>query len=536
MNSIVGFLDRWNFIIYPLLFAIFPLLSFYGANATDVSSSDFNLAPFFLLSILAAVGAWSLALLLTKNTRRSSVLTTAFLAVFFTFGRVDDLFSDKLSELVIPLGPGIGPSKLLLILSAVFLTGVWFGVSKLTPQGLDKLSSTLMLVAVVSVTATLITAVPVYLTAGKTTDGQTKLSEASSDRADKQTSPDVYYILLDGYARSDILSEDFDFDNSDFLTSLDERGFYVADAANTNYAHTQLSVPSTFNMKYVNYLADELGEGSSNKAELKNLTQYNEVGNIFKSFGYKYINIGTQWGWTKTSPIQDLEVKADNTKETKILNIELDEFALVFLQTTILKPWIETDIKGTMVTQILNAVEKVENVPLIDEPTFTFAHFLLPHPPYLFDKDGIIPGQTQLELDNHGFSDKGMYVEQTIYTNKIALSLVDTILANSDTPPIIVIASDHGPASTLSPREFQETDPTKFDIEGIKERMAILNAYYFPDKNYEKLYPNISPVNSFRLVLSQYFNQDLDLLPDESYLTDNKENLYRFSDVTRLMR
>ena len=41
-------------------------------------------------------------------------------------------------------------------------------------------------------------------------------------------SPDIYYIILDGYSRADTLRK-LDFDNSSFLDELEEIGFYIAD-------------------------------------------------------------------------------------------------------------------------------------------------------------------------------------------------------------------------------------------------------------------------------------------------------------------
>ena len=40
--------------------------------------------------------------------------------------------------------------------------------------------------------------------------------------------PDIYYIILDGYARSDVMKSFFDFDNTPFLQRLERAGFYVA--------------------------------------------------------------------------------------------------------------------------------------------------------------------------------------------------------------------------------------------------------------------------------------------------------------------
>jgi hypothetical protein len=55
-------------------------------------------------------------------------------------------------------------------------------------------------------------------------------------------------------------------------------------------------------------------------------------------------------------------------------------------------------------------------------------------------------------------------------------------------------------------------------------RLANLSAYYFPDHDYSGSYPEITPVNSFRLLLSQYFGQDLPLLDDLSYFSSTSED------------
>ena len=48
-------------------------------------------------------------------------------------------------------------------------------------------------------------------------------------------------------------------------------------------------------------------------------------------------------------------------------------------------------------------------------------------------------------------------------------------------------------------------------------RYEILNAYYLPGDGAESLYPTITPVNSFRVILDKYFGENFPLLPDVSY-------------------
>ncbi len=105
------------------------------------------------------------------------------------------------------------------------------------------------------------------------------------------------------------------------------------------------------------------------------------------------------------------------------------------------------------------------------------------------------------------------YKNQLTFINNKMLEAVDTILANSKTPPIIVIQGDHGP--------WLQTNPN---------RMKILNAYYLPGHN-DRLYPAITPVNTFRLIFDSYFGGKYDLLPDVSYFSPVPK-LYQFSEIS----
>ena len=73
-------------------------------------------------------------------------------------------------------------------------------------------------------------------------------STASVAAAD---APDIYVILLDGYARADVLSEYYGFDNGPFIQGLERRGFQVGAASEANYTWTFLSLASTLNMDYL---------------------------------------------------------------------------------------------------------------------------------------------------------------------------------------------------------------------------------------------------------------------------------------------
>ena len=66
---------------------------------------------------------------------------------------------------------------------------------------------------------------------------------------DSPTTPDIYVILLDGYARADALKQVFGVDESGFLGQLEERGFGVSSRALTNYPNTVQVLMAMFNMR-----------------------------------------------------------------------------------------------------------------------------------------------------------------------------------------------------------------------------------------------------------------------------------------------
>jgi hypothetical protein len=97
------------------------------------------------------------------------------------------------------------------------------------------------------------------------------------------------------------------------------------------------------------------------------------------------------------------------------------------------------------------------------------------------------------------------------------MDAVIDIKKESDTPPII-IQVDHG----IYCADIEERARPCFPI---------LNTYYFPDANYTALYPEIFPVNSLRVVLNQYFNTNLPLLPDQHYFFDRIDGVDQFVDI-----
>jgi hypothetical protein len=92
--------------------------------------------------------------------------------------------------------------------------------------------------------------------------------------------------------------------------------------------------------------------------------------------------------------------------------------------------------------------------------------------------------------------------------------IVSDIISRSKNPPVIIIQGDHG---------FKAWD-------NPKDRLSILNAYYLPGTDSNKLlYQSITPVNTFRVVLDTYFGGKFGLLQDRNY--DSVSNADKYGVV-----
>src|SRR6266508_2690371 len=106
--------------------------------------------------------------------------------------------------------------------------------------------------------------------------------------------PDIYYIVLDGYVRADILQEMFKFDNSEFINDLQDKGFVVPVSNHSNYPVTPLSLASTLNMDYIPAFVPAL-DNSPQHWLMAPFIDHSRVRALLESQGYKTVAISTNW-------------------------------------------------------------------------------------------------------------------------------------------------------------------------------------------------------------------------------------------------
>jgi hypothetical protein len=154
------------------------------------------------------------------------------------------------------------------------------------------------------------------------------------------------------------------------------------------------------------------------------------------------------------------------------------------------------------------------NIINIPGPKFVFAHFIIPHRPFVFGSNGeevdpkfYQPGKMGFDVFSEG------YINQVKFINKNIEEVINLILETSSSPPVIIIQADHGP--DFWSVKITEENPAEESWDFQSHRMYILNAYYFPGDT-SGLYEDISPVNTFRLIFNKYFGKNYEMLEDTS--------------------
>jgi len=304
--------------------------------------------------------------------------------------------------------------------------------------------------------------------------------------------PDVYFIILDKYARSDALEEYYEYDNSEFITELESIGFFVPDCSRSNYAFTVMTLSSQLNMAYVEDLSD-----SPSLETTRALIRNNVVHSAFEELGYTTIafEMGFSWGNMKWFD-QYYDELPSNIDQWSI-----DPFMILYMKTTVATFLFEggSDI-GEQITRTdfeekadrtKLILEVLPEIPYLPGPKFIHAHIITPHPPYLFNPDGsLVPDPEEVEPKT-GYKNQLAFIEPRI------IDVVRQILSRSKVPPIIIIEGDHG---------F-----------GNRYVTSNLLALYLPDGGAVGLDDHMTLVNIFPHIFNTYFGTDLDYLPNISY-------------------
>jgi hypothetical protein len=414
---------------------------------------------------------FALAFLVLRNRLKTGVYVTILLFTLFQYGVVYELFESLYYQ---GKWPFANIHRYLLVTYTLLLGGfLWF----IRRSGHDFVRVNYFLNVLLAILITynlLLAAIKVDYGSPRTITEQTPDMAAHH----QGSSPNIYFIILDGYASGNVLRKYFSYDNTEFYSRLSGLGFTVLDSAYSNYYYTVHSLCGTLNLDYV-----------KNRAAASAGIKDNRLFRILKARGYRIHHLYSGYAVSSSFKLADSTVQIDGP----------NEFEKSLLRHTILRL---DDLFGVFAHQRLaSQFEKMhELVATSGHPRFAFIHIVAPHPPYVFHRDGRI--RTTHRVGDHNWEPRDHYVDQLIYVNKKITALLEEI-RSEDPRATVIVQSDHGPwISAGTPEEVFEA------------RSGMLYAYR---STYAMNVPErTSPVNTFRYLLNAVFDESYVILPDSA--------------------
>lgn len=492
---------RIRFIWYPFLFAAYPVLGLLAYNIGD-APPEAGLRP-VLIAILSAGALFGLLRLLTRDWYRAAFVSAVWIALFAAYGHVYFYLQEK--------APRFARADLLAGAWLVLAAAAFFAATRpkvrmeawVVPLNAAALALVILPLWQIAWYHFEVRAAPAETTATPAAEAA-EIAEVGNAAP---SYPDIYYIILDSYTRADTLERAYGYDNSEFISALEEAGFNVAECSMSNYVRTELSLASSLNMTYLTSELDpRITPESLARSPLWNLIRDSAAMTYVQERGYRTVAFATGFPWSEWD-------HADAYFFPDPLEGEMTEFESLLLDTTVVNALEEEKVVDLQDVQFGRYRERtqlaLETLPSIPEmdlggPKFVFAHLIIPHPPFVFAEDGspadslsFLNEKDQYPADKYAQG----YVMQLQFLNREMTRIVQEIIARSKTPPVIVIQGDHGP--WLQPNY---------------RRLTILNAYYLPGHP-DAVFETITPVNTFRVIFDLYLGGEFELLPNRSYFS-----------------
>lgn len=458
---------------------------------------------YFCVFLAASVGLLALGWLLTRQIRAAGVFALVILLPYLFWAPFHDFMKS------LPLPPRLSSYSVLLpVYFIVIISSLFF--LRIKKPGLTRSTFFLNLLFLIFVGLEILsTGYKIgsgelsRLNIGKNKHTRTLLSQIRKPAV----APDIFFVVFDEYTSSKAMATYLHYDNSALDSTLASNHFFIAEAARSNYNSTPHSLASTLNLDYLDanlegapsdprhmiqaqyaYKKSVLPETLSRLGyQVKNLglMDFNDFPSAFPSFFDKdmdfvftretmggriyweiWWNFTSRWNWLKASPA------------------EIEEWQLGEIQKN-----------KTNFNRLLAELNTQS-----DRPKFVMGHMLIPHRPFNLDRNG------RMRNTNKDFylSNDSLYLDQVTYVNTWITQIAEAANQPFKRPRVVIVAGDHGKRDKMHPIPPELKD----------KQFMNLSSYYFSDGRDSLLYPSITPVNTFRVILNNYFDAGLPLLRD----------------------
>ena len=514
---------RGTWPVHPVLLAVFPILFLWAENVGETEPGEV-VVPLAMAAAVAILGFLVLRAVL-RDGRRAALLVSLGVLGFLLFGHVENALRPlRITEGRLLLGWAVaGAVAALFILrtrrdlgSATVLAnvvGAVLVVNSLATVGFHELSEAR-------------SGVPASSVAPSPVASPAPSSAASPAPAASQR--DVYYLVVEDYGSARTIDQYHGLEDDGFFAWLEQSGFTVLPDTRSNYGRTPLSLASSLNMTYLDEVAAQYGPEFGGYAPISRMVRDPAVGRFLKDRGYTFIQLGSQYTLTASSDLADINPRFRLTSD----------FQAVLYETTILpaiatRLGIEDGRDGRQVNYeaIRWQLAQFPDLAALPGPKFVFFHTFLPHHPFVVDAEGdYVPRSVELTR-----SKQERYQTQWSFIHREMRTLIERLLAVPEAErPIIVFTTDEGPNPEGMPTVGGDIAWGKATTEELDQKFSIFAAYLLPgvDPAEAGIYPTMSSVNSFRVVLNSYFGTELPLLSDRNFIHRDKHHPYDLTEVT----
>ena len=509
--------------VHPVLLAAFPILFLWAENVGETEPREV-IGP-LALAVGAVIAALAAAGLVVRERRRAALLVSIGVLGFFLYGHVLEAVRPlRITEGRLLLGWAIAGAALVAVVLRT-------RADLRPPTALANLVGALLVVnSVVTLGGYAVS---------EATAGTPAVPAAPSLRPAPSPSPspggasggqlrDIYYLVVEDYGSARTIDEYLGLHDDGLFDWLESQGFAVLRDTRSNYGRTPLSLASSLNMTYLDEVAAGYGPDFSGYAPITRLVRAPEVARFLRERGYTFAQLGSQYTLTASSDIADVNPRFRSTSD----------FQAVLYDTTILpaiagRLGIEDGRDGRRVNYdaVRWQLERFPEIAALPGPKFVFMHLFLPHHPFVVDASGAyVPRSAEASR-----SREERYQAQWSFVHREMQALIEGLLdVPEDERPIIVFTTDEGPNPEGMPTVGGDIAWGRATTEQLDQKFSIFAAYLLPgvDPTQAGLYPEMSSVNSFRVVFNAYFDAGLPLLPDRNWIHRDKHHPYDLTDVT----